>query len=107
MTRPAFPAQDNTIWTVTEITTLLRVSNTTVHRWINSGQLRAMKFGRITRVPDSNLRQLLHAPPAGSLTDWLAGRHAPGQPPALTSSRSAEQTPDPVTDNPPRTRRRA
>jgi excisionase family DNA binding protein len=81
MTRPTFPAQDNTIWTVTEITTLLRVSNTTVHRWINSGQLRAMKFGRITRVPDSNLRQLLHAPPAGSLTDWLAGRHAPGQPP--------------------------
>jgi excisionase family DNA binding protein len=77
MTRPPRHAQDNSVWTVAEIATLLRVCKMTVYRWINSGELKAMKISRVTRVLDSDLRQFLQAPPAGSLTDWLTGHHAP------------------------------
>ena len=43
--------------TVDETADTLRVHADTVRRWLRSGRLRAVKFGKVYRIPESHLRQ--------------------------------------------------
>jgi excisionase family DNA binding protein len=43
--------------TVDETADTLRVHADTVRRWLRSGRLRAVKFGKAYRIPESHLRQ--------------------------------------------------
>jgi len=44
-------ANRTTFLTVAEVADLVRVSRMTVYRWIHSGELPAVRFGRSFRVP--------------------------------------------------------
>jgi excisionase family DNA binding protein len=46
---------DEKQYSVQEISQHFDVSKQTVHNWINSGQLRAIRLGRIIRIPQSAL----------------------------------------------------
>lgn len=51
--------RDN-ILTIQEVAKVLKVSNRTVYRWIDSGDLKAAKIGRKTyRVFESDLRKFV------------------------------------------------
>lgn len=56
--------------TVAEVAGLMRVSNMTVYRMVESGRLPAVRFGRSYRIPESALEQVLGLPgDAGSQRD--------------------------------------
>jgi excisionase family DNA binding protein len=57
--------QDHDVLTVTEAAARLRISRWTVYDAIRSGEIKAMRLGRLLRVPSSEVRRLL----AGNLTD--------------------------------------
>lgn len=44
--------------TITEVADRFRVSEQTVHRWIDTGVLPAIQIGRIKRVPFAAVREL-------------------------------------------------
>ena len=45
--------------TVSEVAKLLRVSNMTVYRLVNSGQLRAVRVGRSYRILEADVQRYL------------------------------------------------
>jgi excisionase family DNA binding protein len=53
--------------TVAEVAELMRVSNMTVYRMVESGQLPAVRFGRSYRIPESALAAAIELP--GSQAD--------------------------------------
>ena len=48
-------------YTVHEVADLLKVKEATVRAWIQSADLRAMKFGREWRIPKKDLEDYLNA----------------------------------------------
>jgi len=54
--------------TVAEVAELMRVSNMTVYRMVESGKLPAVRFGRSYRIPESALAAAIElpSPSAGS-----------------------------------------
>ena len=46
-------------WTTRRVAEHLHVSQRTVHRWIDSGDLVAHRFGRSVRISDNDLRAFL------------------------------------------------
>lgn len=48
--------------TVAEVAELMRVSNMTVYRMVESGKLPAVRFGRSYRIPESALAQAIELP---------------------------------------------
>jgi excisionase family DNA binding protein len=44
---------------VSEVAKQFRVSRQTVYDWISEGRLRAVKIGRVTRIPESALSTLI------------------------------------------------
>jgi excisionase family DNA binding protein len=48
--------------TVAEVAQLMRVSNMTVYRMVESGKLPAVRFGRSYRIPESALAQAIELP---------------------------------------------
>lgn len=57
--------------TVAEVAEMMRVSNMTVYRMVESGKLPAVRFGRSYRIPESALAAVLQLPAdqAGSQRD--------------------------------------
>lgn len=53
--------------TVAEVADMMRVSNMTVYRMVESGKLPAVRFGRSYRIPESALAAVLQIP--GSQSD--------------------------------------
>ena len=53
--------------TVAEVADLMRVSNMTVYRMVESGKLPAVRFGRSYRIPESALAAAIELP--GSQAD--------------------------------------
>lgn len=47
------------VYTVREVANILKVSTKTVRDWIRKGRLKAVRIGRILRVPEDELRRLL------------------------------------------------
>lgn len=54
-----FPTTQSRFMTVSEVATVLRVSNMTVYRLINAGQLPAVRIGRSFRVLEDDLDRYL------------------------------------------------
>jgi len=50
--------------TVAEVADLMRVSNMTVYRMVESGKLPAVRFGRSYRIPESALAAAIELPQA-------------------------------------------
>jgi excisionase family DNA binding protein len=50
--------------TVAEVAELMRVSNMTVYRMVESGKLPAVRFGRSYRIPESALAAAIELPDA-------------------------------------------
>jgi excisionase family DNA binding protein len=50
--------------TVAEVAELMRVSNMTVYRMVESGKLPAVRFGRSYRIPESALAAAIELPEA-------------------------------------------
>jgi excisionase family DNA binding protein len=48
--------------TVAEVADLMRVSNMTVYRMVESGKLPAVRFGRSYRIPESALAAAIELP---------------------------------------------
>ncbi len=48
--------------TVAEVADLMRVSNMTVYRMVESGKLPAVRFGRSYRIPESALEAAIELP---------------------------------------------
>jgi excisionase family DNA binding protein len=48
--------------TVAEVAELMRVSNMTVYRMVESGKLPAVRFGRSYRIPESALEAAIELP---------------------------------------------
>jgi excisionase family DNA binding protein len=61
------PADEDRLYSVTQVAALLGVNRVTVWRWIRTGRLPASRFGsRTTRIARGDLeRALTHAPPNG------------------------------------------
>ena len=52
--------------TVAEVAEMMRVSNMTVYRMVESGKLPAVRFGRSYRIPESALAAAIELPEAQS-----------------------------------------
>jgi excisionase family DNA binding protein len=50
--------------TVAEVAEMMRVSNMTVYRMVESGKLPAVRFGRSYRIPESALAAAIELPAA-------------------------------------------
>jgi excisionase family DNA binding protein len=50
--------------TVAEVAEMMRVSNMTVYRLVQSGQLPAVRFGRSYRIPESAVAAAIELPDA-------------------------------------------
>jgi len=62
-------ANRTTFLTVAEVADLVRVSRMTVYRWIHSGELPAVRFGRSFRVPQQAVETFMEqAELAGGFT---------------------------------------
>ena len=48
--------------TVSEVATLMRVSNMTVYRLVHAGELPAVRFGRSFRIPESAVVAAIQTP---------------------------------------------
>jgi excisionase family DNA binding protein len=51
--------EEEKYWTPEEIAERLKINVRTVNRWIASGKLRAIRVGRLWRVPDSAIREFV------------------------------------------------
>lgn len=49
----------NNYLTVQEIAEKYKVTPAAVHKWIKEGKLKAIKLGRVWRIPESALREFL------------------------------------------------
>ena len=54
--------QDNKLLTLQQVADRLQVSKSSVYNWLRSGRLRAVKAGKLWRVPESALEDFLAAP---------------------------------------------
>jgi excisionase family DNA binding protein len=43
--------------TVQEVCNILKVTETTVYLWISTGKIKAIKFGKLWRIPESELKR--------------------------------------------------
>lgn len=50
-----------TVYTVDEVAEMLKVKPLTIRRWLNSGELTGIKFGKIWRIKESDLEAFLEA----------------------------------------------
>ncbi|MBX3196136.1 MAG: helix-turn-helix domain-containing protein [Schumannella sp.] len=57
--------------TVAEVAELMRVSNMTVYRMVESGKLPAVRFGRSYRIPESAIEAVI-APPESQAGQGIA-----------------------------------
>jgi excisionase family DNA binding protein len=64
-------ASHSKLWTVAEIAVLLRIGKMTVYRMVNSGELKALRIGRVIRVRENALRDILVVPESEDLTAWM------------------------------------
>lgn len=62
---------DRRLWTVAEIAGLLRVNKMTVYRLVNSGELRSVRVGRVIRVREGDLRDMLAVHWSEDLAAWM------------------------------------
>jgi len=64
------PLADEELLTVEETAARLKVDVETVRRWLRSGQLRGLKFGRMWRIPAGALLSLATIPelPSGEVS---------------------------------------
>ena len=44
-------SNEKVVYTVDDIMEILSVKRTTVHKWIKEGELKAVKIGRMLRIP--------------------------------------------------------
>jgi excisionase family DNA binding protein len=65
-----FP-ENTKLWTVAEVADLLRVGTMTIYRWVNSGELKSVKIGRVIRVREKDLRDILGVPESEDVTCWM------------------------------------
>lgn len=85
------------LYTKKEVAEILHCSIATIHRRISSGELKAVKNGRIVRIPESELERFFQVP----ATD------APPQPTASPTTgdkatlETDAQQPEPTTGEPP------
>jgi len=56
-------------YTVTELSRLLHVSRQTIYDWINSGRLKAIRVGRVIRIPASSVVSLISPVEPGTASD--------------------------------------
>lgn len=49
---------DNNMKTVEEVAAALKISPATVRRWVNNNKIKALKQGRIIRIPEEELERL-------------------------------------------------
>ncbi|AOQ23844.1 hypothetical protein MTAT_14300 [Moorella thermoacetica] len=49
----------NSYLTVQEIAEKYKVTSAAVHKWIKEGRLKAIKLGRVWRIPESALREFI------------------------------------------------
>lgn len=49
---------DNNMKTVEEVAIALKVSPSTIRRWVNNNKIKALKQGRIIRIPEEELERL-------------------------------------------------
>lgn len=56
--------------TVTEVADMIRVSRMTVYRWVQSGDLPAVRFGRSVRVPEQAVQVFMEQ--AAKRGNWQA-----------------------------------
>lgn len=45
--------------TVEEVAAALKISPATVRRWVNSNKIKALKQGRVIRIPETELERLM------------------------------------------------
>jgi excisionase family DNA binding protein len=57
--RPSDPPCDKELLTIAEVADRISVSERTVRRWIDQGDLKSWRRGRIVRVPVAELRRFL------------------------------------------------
>lgn len=50
---------DNNMKTVEEVAAALKISPATVRRWVNSNKIKALKQGRVIRIPETELERLM------------------------------------------------
>lgn len=50
---------DNNMKTVEEVAAALKISPATVRRWVNSNKIKALKQGRVIRIPEIELERLM------------------------------------------------
>jgi excisionase family DNA binding protein len=62
---------DSRLWTVAEVAVLLRVGKMTVYRMVKSGELKSLRIGRVIRVREKALRDILVVPESEDLTAWM------------------------------------
>lgn len=46
-----------TLYSVNQVVDILQVNNETVYRWIAQGKLKAQRFGKLWRIPESSLNE--------------------------------------------------
>ncbi len=62
MAMPSKPKPEfRTFWTIQDLAKDLDVSERTVHRWIDAGDLIVHRFGRSVRIADNDRRAFLEA----------------------------------------------
>ncbi len=47
------------MWRVREVAELLRVHRATVNEWIRQGRIRAVRVGKLWRIPDSEVKRIV------------------------------------------------
>jgi excisionase family DNA binding protein len=68
---PQISRGDSRLWTVAEVAVLLRVAKMTVYRMAKSGELKSLRIGRVIRIPEKALRDILVVPESEDLTAWM------------------------------------
>jgi acetyl-CoA synthetase len=53
------------LWTIAEVAEKLKVTTKTVRQWLQRGQMRGIKAGKLWRVPESAVDEFLQRPPRG------------------------------------------
>ncbi len=49
------------VYTVKELSDLLKVKPSTVRSWVNQGKLKGVKLGKLWRIPEEEVQRILSA----------------------------------------------